>query len=127
MKKDTQGIAVMPIPGKGRGVIAQRDFKKGEVLERAPVIVVPPSDVDKIHETMVDHYWYEWGEDGSFAIVGGYGSFYNHSFEPNADFFKDIPSLTMEYIVLRAIKAGEEVILNYNGPGYDYPVGFDVK
>ena len=32
-------VRVVPIAGKGRGVIAQRTFQPGELIERAPVIV----------------------------------------------------------------------------------------
>ena len=118
---------VKPIRGKGRGVIALRDLAPGDILERAPVIVIPATDVDKVCGTVLDHYWYEWKENETYAIAGGCGSFYNHSFDPNADFMKDLKGLTMNYIVLRPIAAGDEITINYNGPGYHDAVGFEVN
>jgi SET domain-containing protein len=117
----------VPIAGKGRGVVAERDFAAGEIIEQAPVIVVPASDVEEICETHLDHFWYEWDDDGSCAIAGGCGSFYNHSFDPNVDFNKDFSGLTMIYVALRAIRAGEEITINYNGPGYLDPLHFEVR
>ncbi len=115
------------IGGKGRGVIARRDLVPGDILECAPVIVVPATDVDMVRGTVLNHYWYEWKEDETYAIAGGCGSFYNHSFDPNADFMKDLDGLSMNYIVLRPIAAGDEITINYNGPGYHESVGFEVR
>lgn len=35
---------------KGRGVFAQKRFIKGEVIERAPVVVIPAEQVELIDE-----------------------------------------------------------------------------
>ena len=118
--------AVVPVAGKGRGVIAMRDFEAGETLEQAPAIVVPARDIENICQTVLDDFWYEWGENGACAVAGGCGSFYNHSFDPNADFLTDISAHKIVYLALKPIRAGEEVTINYNGPGYFEPVGFEV-
>jgi hypothetical protein len=120
-------LTVKPIPGKGRGVIAERDFAAGEVVEVAPVVLVPDADAAGVHGTIVARYWYEWDE-GDYALVMGYGSLYNHSFDPNAEYVRDFEGLTMSYVALRPIRAGEEVTINYNGVrGCDDPVGFEVR
>jgi hypothetical protein len=30
---DVEGLVVRPVPGKGRGVFAERDFDDGEIVE----------------------------------------------------------------------------------------------
>ena len=30
---DMEGLVVRPVPGKGRGVFAERDFGEGEIVE----------------------------------------------------------------------------------------------
>jgi len=72
------GIKVAEIPGKGRGVIATKPFAIGDILERAPVIVLGTPDTEKIVDTILLFYHYCWGEE-STASACGYGSLYNHS------------------------------------------------
>lgn len=55
-------LAVRDVPGRGRGVHALRAFRRGEVLERAPVIVVPRTDVESLRGTLLDDYWFWWDE-----------------------------------------------------------------
>ncbi len=56
----------------------------------------------------------------------GYGSLYNHSFEPNAR-YDDLGSQVKLYTAIRAIEAGREITINYNGEPTDRtPVGFEV-
>ena len=60
------------------------------------------------------------------AVALGYGSLYNHSYQPNAR-YDDVGRLTKVFSALRDIEPGEEITVNYNGkPGDRGPVGFDV-
>ena len=122
----SDAIEVKRIKGKGRGVFARRLIRKGEVLERVPVLVVPLSDLEnESGETVIASYCFGWGE-GKAALALGYGSLYNHSYRPNAR-YDDVGPQTKEYTALRDIKPGEEITINYNGkPGSKSPVWFDV-
>lgn len=99
----------------GRGVFATKDFKKGEIVERAPVINLTPKERKHCEKTILAFYMYPWRSTRSAAIVLGYGSIYNHSFEPNADWVQDFAKDEMIYTAIRDIKAGEEIVINYNG------------
>ncbi len=114
---------------RGRGVFTSRDLKAGEVIEVCPVIVFSKKDRLLIDDTFLYEYYYEWGKNGNKgAIALGYGSVYNHSYQPNARYEPDFELNIMEYIALRDIKAGEEITTNYNyDPEDDSPVWWEVK
>jgi uncharacterized protein len=102
--------------GKGRGIFAGRRFEQDELIERVPVIVIPVAECAVLATTLVDAYDFEWGPESSqSAIALGYGSLYNHSFEPNALYTKLFDSEEIEFTALRIIEAGEEILINYNG------------
>lgn len=107
---------------KGRAVFAKTFIPKGTVFEHVPLLIV---DVDTIDESMLMDYVYAWTDD-TVALALGYGSLYNHSFEPNAR-YEDESNRTKAYIALRDIEKDEEVTINYNGvPTAKDPVDFEV-
>ncbi len=121
-------IAVRLTADKGRGVFATRKFLKGELIEQAPVIAIPADQVKLIQQTVLKHYYFEWGEnDDEGAIVLGYGLMYNHSYTPNAIYvFRESDHL-MEFVALKEILPDEEILVNYNGiSGSQAPLWFDV-
>ena len=110
---------------KGRGVFARRAFAADELVEECPVIPITaqfhsfPRELQRIV--------FNWGvlartTDGD-AIVLGYGSMYNHDNPANMRYEADAKSLTMKFIAVRPIQAGEELTINYNafggGPTWD--------
>jgi SET domain-containing protein len=107
---------------------ATRSIARGERIERAPVIVLNAAELEAIRTTRLARYYFEWGEDDSLgAIVLGYGSLYNHSYEPNAEFEFREDLLAIDYVALRDIRAGEEITINYNNTGEHaaHPIRFD--
>jgi hypothetical protein len=113
---------------KGRGVFAARCFAPGELIERAPVIVVPPAEVDAVERGPLGDYVYAWGRRKELdAVVLGYGSLYNHSFRPSAIYLRRPAEPALDFVALRAIAEGEEITVNYNGdPSDAAPVWFEV-
>ena len=122
--RDVSGtIRVVPFAG-GRGVAAIRGIRRGELVERAPVIVVPESDRASVEASSVGMHIFMWehgttGEDlysgrGRAAVVLGYASLLNHSAEPNCRLVRHIEALAMDVIALRDIAAGEELRFDYN-------------
>jgi SET domain-containing protein len=105
------------IPGKGRGVVAAEDISAGSEIERAPVVVVPASDLLDRDEplTVPDQYYLYWSdrEGAELAMGGGLLMFYNHSTEPNVEFDDGPLPDTMSVYALRDIKAGEELVYDY--------------
>lgn len=119
-------IAVKRVKGKGRGVVARRAIRAGEVIERVPVLVLRLDEIrDGDGWTGLAGFCFLWGE-GTVALALGYGSLYNHSFDPNSR-YDDEGQRVKVYTAIRDIGAGEEITINYNGEPTDRsPVGFEV-
>lgn len=105
------GVRVGPAPGKGRGVFATRAFRRGEVVEVAPVLVLPPDQQDRIDGTVLDSYVFAWG--GTVAIALGFGSIYNHSWSPNLEYRKRLEAGVLEFVAIADVAEGEELTTNY--------------
>ncbi len=120
----SDAIEVKQVRGKGRGVFARRPIEEGEVIETCPVLVLPAGSIEDFSEGL-GTYVFEWGR-GKLALALGYGSLYNHSYQPNAR-YADLPDRTKLFTAIRNIAAGEEITVNYNGkPDDKTPVGFEV-
>jgi uncharacterized protein len=101
-----------------RCVIATRKILKDEIIEKCPVIPISNEEIKLLEKTIFTNYVYAWNDDADCMVLG-YGSIYNHSFESNADYFRDLPNKTLNYIAIRDIKEGEEITVNYNGEPLD--------
>jgi len=100
----------------GKGVFAGRDIEAGEVIEVCPIILFPKEELADVRKTVMDDYYFDWGEKGEwFAFCLGYGSLYNHSYEPNAEYGMDFEAQTIDFYCIKNIPAGEEIFINYNG------------
>lgn len=100
----------------GRGVFTALPIPKGSVIEICPVIAMPIAEKALLDNTALYDYYFIWGdEDDQCAIVLGYGSLYNHAYEPNAQYAPDYAGNTLDFYALRDIEAGEEITVNYNG------------
>jgi uncharacterized protein len=116
------GLEVRDSPtGAGRGVFALAAFKKGEVLERCPMLIAEPERGDDL-ESGATGYVFGWG-DGGTALALGYGSLYNHSYDPNATTTETGDELVIT--ATRKIRIGDEVYINYMGTATD-GVWFDI-
>ena len=100
---------------RGRGVFTNADIQEGAVIELCPVIVFGKKDRMQIDGTFLYEYYFEWGKRGNKgAIALGFGSIYNHSYQPNARYEPDFDLHVLEFIAIRDIAAGEEITTNYN-------------
>src|SRR4051812_23962247 len=122
----SDAIEVKRIKGKGRGVFARRLIRKGEVIERVPMLVLSSEDFEHgLAGTLLANYCFAWGRN-TVGLALGYGSIYNHSYKPNAR-YDDVGPQTKEFTALRDIPPGEEITINYNGkPKSRTAVWFDV-
>jgi len=113
---------------KGRGVFTSADIPINTTIEIAPVLVLNSEDRIQVEKTMLYNYIFEWGDDGSQAVVAlGYISMYNHSVDFNCTYEMDFDTLTITVITCQEIKAGRELFINYNPIGKeDQPVWFPV-
>ncbi|WP_047153436.1 SET domain-containing protein [Aneurinibacillus tyrosinisolvens] len=112
----------------GRGIYAARDIKIGELIEESPVFVSPKTERKYLKKTVVFDYCFNWGENyEDTAIALGYGSLFNHSYNPNATFINNLANLTVDFYAIADIKEGEEITINYNGEPEDKsPLWFEV-
>ena len=110
-----QDLSIRPSPGKGRGVFAERDFAEGDLIERCPGLVFTAESRQAIGRTLLDGYYFNWVPRVSEVamIALGYGSIYNHSSTPNADWISRIDENMIDFIAQRPISAGEEILIHY--------------
>jgi uncharacterized protein len=122
-------LYVAPSPLGGRGVFSALPIEEGSLIEICPVIVLKAEDREWIEKTDLYNYYFFWGEnEKENAVALGYGSLYNHSFQPNAHYFPDFEGRTITFEALCDIEAGEEITVNYNGdPDVQTPVWFQAK
>jgi SET domain-containing protein len=114
--------------GRGRGVYTRDRIPAGTIIEVSPVLVMSFEERKLLDQTLLHDYIFEWGDQKDKCCVGlGYISLYNHSVPSNSEYFMDYDEEIMFVKTVRAIDAGEEVTINYNG---DYknedPVWFEV-
>jgi uncharacterized protein len=100
-----KGLAVREGP-RGRGVFATRTFAEGETVEVCPTVEISEGGGD------LADYLFESTNEGMFLVVLGFGMLYNHSAEPNIDYFQDDGS-TLEFVAQRRIERGEELTISY--------------
>jgi SET domain-containing protein len=111
-------IVIRETKNKGRGVFALTTFAPDELIEETPAIAIPAAQKELIARTSLADYPYDWA-DGGEALLMGYGSFYNHSYRPNARYVKNFARQTIDFISIRPIEPGEEITVNYNGTPED--------
>ncbi|KGP92246.1 lysine methyltransferase [Pontibacillus chungwhensis BH030062] len=97
-----------------RGVFATRDIEKRELIHEAPVIPYPNEDHEHIEKTLLADYAFEYGANHT-ALLLGYGMLFNHSYQPNSNYVINFDNDTFEFYAYTDIKAGEEILINYNG------------
>jgi SET domain-containing protein len=110
------GIYFAPSEKGGRGVFSAIYISEGTLIEVCPMIVLPEEDFQKIHDSTLHDYYFLWGDDeNQCAIALGFGSLYNHDYEPNARYFVDPEEETMEIYATKEIFPGDEITVTYNG------------
>jgi hypothetical protein len=97
-----------------RGVLAARDLRKGELIEKCPLILIPVEQEAALKQTVLGSYHYEWS-NSHHALALGYAGLCNHSYTPNVSFHIDYRNRSLNYRALARIKQGEELTVNYNG------------
>jgi uncharacterized protein len=116
-------LRVVQAGRRGRGVVAEREISQGELIERAPVLIIPEAARAAVDPTNVGNYIFMWEHDtvgqdlysqkGRAAVVLGYTSLVNHSPEPNCDIVRYIDAFALDLVALRLIAAGEELTIDY--------------
>lgn len=110
-----------------RGVFTSEAIEKGSILEICPVIIIPGEEMELIKQSILYNYYFDWDESAKNGVIAlGYGSIYNHNYQPNAEYVEDQEARCLRFYAIRDIEAGEEITINYNGdPGDQSSVWFD--
>jgi uncharacterized protein len=112
----SENIYVAGTGNKGRGVFTNSDLKKNTIIEIAPVIVLSKQDRLLIDQTLLHDYIFEWGDTQNQCCMAlGYVPMYNHSYRSNCEYEMNYKLQIITVKTVRAIKAGEELFINYNG------------
>lgn len=105
MKLLLNKIAVKKSRRHGFGVFAEKKIKKGEKIEQCYFILSKGGD-----KGLEDFYF---AANRKYAVFLGYGSIYNHSDDPNADYKININKRIATIKASRDIKKGEEILISY--------------
>lgn len=116
-------IYIDEVEGKGLGVFALIPIKKDELIETCPLMSLGKTPGNKHHDPFFNYRFayprsnrHNGNEDQ--VVAWGYGSIYNHSNNPNAD-WKDHPiKKAFQFIAVQDIEKGEEITIHYGGDDY---------
>lgn len=92
----------------GFGVFADKTFRKGEKIEECYIIISKGGD-----KTLDDFYFEVKTKRGKYALFTGFGSIYNHSEAPNADYFINAKRNIVTIKADKTIHRGEEIFISY--------------
>ena len=103
--------------GRGRGVFAAREYVQGEAVEVSPVWLIDMRWEDLPHSLKL--VVYDWGvlaqtPSPTCAVALGVGSLFNHSTAHNLKFQALPEQKAIEFVALRDIDLGEELLVDYN-------------
>ncbi|WP_290709412.1 SET domain-containing protein, partial [Flavihumibacter sp. CACIAM 22H1] len=120
MQDDFTELIIAPTEKMGRGVFTLEALEADVLIEISPVVVLGEQERILLDQTLLHHYIFEWGDDRKACCVAlGYVSIYNHSFESNCEYEMDFESQMIRVKTVRAVAAGEELFINYNGDWND--------
>ena len=122
-------LYIAPTENRGRGVYTAEDIEEGVVVEVSPVVVMSLEERKLLDQTLLHDYIFEWGEaKDQCCMAMGYVPVYNHSYESNCEYGMDYDQHQISITTVRQVRAGEELLVNYNGDWNDStPLWFEVK
>lgn len=109
----------------GRGVFATEDYDVGDLIEESQVLILSKEDTAKIDDTILFDYYFSWDNNQAVLALGN-GSLFNHSYSPNAKYLKKMDKSLIDFVAIKPIQKGEEILVNYNGdPESKEPLWFN--
>ena len=113
-------LKLVPVDGKGRGVVATKPIKKGKLVEASPIIRMKRRDrLDR--STVLSNYPFEWDDPPYVqAFPLGFAGLLNHSDKPNCKIEADIEGEVLCIYTLKNVERGDELTWNYGiDPWFD--------
>lgn len=98
---------------KGRCVFADKEYKKGDIIEVCEYITIPQIQIDILKKTVINDYWF-WkdGDKWDAILLLGTGSLYNHSTDPNMDAVMS-DDARIGFVANKDIADGDELVFDY--------------
>lgn len=108
--------SVQMVEGMGRGVIAERDIKLGEVITNCELLVLSKSDTCLVNQTELQYYTFVFDAANNLdCLVLGDGEIFNH--DDNANTLYGLIDWNgrklMRFQASRDINKGEQLFINY--------------
>ena len=128
LSSDRIYVSKSKIVNAGRGVFAKVAIKKGEVIERCPIIEIPDHDTSSLIASILVTYIYFFGKKKTrLELALGFGSIYNHSYDPNARYTDNHRQKMIDFTAIKNIKKDEEITVDYSaGRKEKNPLWFEV-
>lgn len=122
----TGNLYVAASPIAGRGVFSFKPIRKGQVIERCPVLVLPLSYLNGSRELVLNYYAFILDREADQAMISlGYGSLYNHACPSNSVTKYNDAEQVIAITAVSDIAAHEEITINYFGEHDDnQPIDF---
>jgi hypothetical protein len=118
LSSDKVYISKSKILNADRGVYARQDIKKGEIIERCPIIEVSKNDTSNLKESVLVTYFFYFGSNKErIAIALGFGSIYNHSYKPNTTYKIKPREKIIDFVAIDDIKKDDEITFDYSNCG----------
>lgn len=108
------------VKGAGNGVFTSKAFKKGDVVEIAPII--RDSNDNWGSNNKIANYT-TTSDDNNSSLTLGYGSLYNHSNKNNIDYYLG-DNDTFIFIANKGIKKNSELFISYGDDWWNSRTNF---
>ena len=108
--------SVQMVEGMGRGVIAERDIKLGEVITNCELLVLSKPDTCLVNQTELQYYTFVFDAANNLdCLVLGDGEIFNHDDDANTLYglIDWNGRKLMRFQAARDIKKGEQLFINY--------------
>ncbi len=117
---NTLQIEVRQSPIHGRGIFSKAAFKPGQLIEKAPVLLMTVKEKTLLQYSSLHHYYFLLNNTITPIAIGfGYSALYNHSPKANAAYSINLIRLFISINACKKIIPDEEITINYNGSPND--------
>ncbi len=108
----TSIVEIKDSPLHGKGVFAQRNIQKGEIIVKSHMVLVHINE--NLPEALAT-LQFKWTEDYDAICLSDAGSFFNHSSNPSAEIIdRDYDNLVQTFCAKSDIIKGSEITIYYN-------------
>ncbi len=101
-------------PEFGRGIYANQNIFKNEVIARCELLVLYPYDMSLINKTPLARYTFKYNNEQDCLVLGD-GMLFNHSNEPNVRYrlIEYDGRMIMEFSAIDQMEVNEQLLIDY--------------